>query len=273
MRIIQISDTHLSPRHRHFAENAEAMRAWLAAEQADLIVNTGDLSMNGAIDADDMAFAADWHRALGVPFLAVPGNHDVGDVATIRADQVVNDERLARFRDEVADDRWTLDIPGWRLIGLNAMLYGTGHREEAEQFEWLRGAVETTSKVALFQHKPMFIEAADEGPRGYWTVTPEPRKILLDILRKADVQLVSSGHLHIAKKVQHGPVEHLWSPSSAFVCGDSQEDLGGSRRIGAVILEFDADGVVSRFERPAAVADLQIDPHMDAIYPRSQAVA
>lgn len=273
MRIIQISDTHLSPRTRQFEVNADAIRDWLTAEKADLVINTGDLAMNGAVDAADMDYAAQWHRALGHRLLAVPGNHDVGDVASIRADQVVDDERLARFRDAVGPDRWFHDIPGWRLIGLDAMLYGTGHAEEAEQFEWLRAAVDTTSKVALFQHKPLFIEDAAEGARGYWTVTPGPRAILLDILSRADLRLVSSGHLHIAKKVHHGEVEHLWAPSSAFVCGPSQEDLGGSRRIGTIVLDFSEDEVVSRFERPAAVADLEIEPHGADIYPPPPAAA
>jgi alkaline phosphatase D len=271
MRILQISDTHLSATHGHFAENARATGAWLAAQPADLIVHTGDLSMNGAIQADELAHAAAWNATLLVEMRSVPGNHDVGDHRTINPNQAVDDTRLALWRAYIGPDRWAEDRGGWRLIGLNAMLLGTGHVEEEAQFDWLAEALRTDAPIALFLHKPLFIDNPEEGPRGYWTVAPAPRARLMALINAAPVRLVASGHLHIHRQIIHDGIDHVWGPAASFVCGDSQEDLGGARRLGVIEHIFGADRVVSRFIRPEGLADLPIEPVSHLVYPRPTA--
>ena len=51
-RIVQISDTHLSPAKQHFAGNWQPLRAWLAAQKPDLVIHTGDVTVDGA-DVDE----------------------------------------------------------------------------------------------------------------------------------------------------------------------------------------------------------------------------
>lgn len=266
-RVLQISDTHLSVRHDHFAANVEAVRRHVVAARPDLVIATGDLCMDGAGDGRDLELAAGWHGALGAPLRAVPGNHDVGDIAAIRPDQVVDDARLAAWRAHFGGDFWSLDVEDWRLVGLDAMLLGSSHREEERQCDFLAEAVATDRRLALFLHKPLFIDREDEGPRGYWTVKPGPRARLLSIIGAADLGLVASGHLHIARARRIDGVDHVWGPSAAFVCGAIQEDLGGDRAIGIVEHVFDGREVASRFVRPEGVADLPLDPVHDAIYP------
>ena len=268
MRIIQISDTHLSAAHEIFAANTEAVRAWLAAQQADLVIHTGDVAMDGAGVVADLALGAAWNHGFSVDVLSVPGNHDVGDTAAIKPSQTVDDGRLSAWRDHFGPDWWSLDRDGWRLIGLDAMLFGTGHAEEERQFAWLAEALHTDMPVALFLHKPLFIDTPDEGPRGYWSVLPAPRARLLELMGKADVKLVCSGHLHIHRQFHHDGIAYVWGPSAAFVCGDSQEDLGGERRLGAVVHDFAADRVTSTFIRPDGLTDLTIEPVIDILYPR-----
>ncbi len=125
MRIIQISDTHVSREHDDFSANVALVGAEVAATAADLVIHTGDLSMNGAVGPDDLDDALAWMRTLPQPALWLPGNHDVGDLPDLRADQRLDDERLARYRDRAGDDRWMRDAGGWRLIGLDAMLCAT----------------------------------------------------------------------------------------------------------------------------------------------------
>lgn len=268
MRIIQISDTHLSREHDDFARNLATVREAVAGLEADLVVHTGDLSMNGAVATADLQDAVAWHRALPQSVLVLPGNHDVGDLAEFRADQVLDDGRLAAYRAIVGDDRWARDLNGWRLVGLNAMLCATGHPEERRQLDWLDAVLETSAPVALFLHKPLFVEDPDEPARGYWTVPPAPRGKILDRLARADVQLVASGHLHAARIERFGAASHVWGPSAAFVCGPSQTDVPGERRIGFAIHDFGTAGVHSRFVFPEAGRPLTIDPVLDRIYPR-----
>src|SRR5207248_6330627 len=104
MRIIQISDTHLSPGKPHFADNWGPLAAWIAARRPELVIHTGDLTVDGADLEEDLRYGALLMARLGVRFRAVPGNHDVGDPGHPR--QPVNDERLARWRAHFGPDRW-----------------------------------------------------------------------------------------------------------------------------------------------------------------------
>ncbi len=274
MRIIHISDTHLTDRLPHFRDNRLAAAAWLRGRSADLIIHTGDVGMDGADHAEDLRAGIRWTSAFGIPVLAVPGNHDVGDTAEIRPDQTVDEARLERWRAEVGADRWSHDRDGWRLIGLNAMLMGSGHPEENRQVDWFAGALDHNGPIALFLHKPLYIEDAAEGPRGYWTVRPEPRRRLLDLMEGRDVRLVGSGHLHIARQANFGDTQHVWAPSSSFVVGGLQENLeerlGGSRRLGVVEYEFTPQGVAARYHRPEGLVDHLIDDVIHEVYPRPQ---
>jgi 3',5'-cyclic AMP phosphodiesterase CpdA len=267
MRILQISDTHLSRRHRHFADNAAILADWVRAQKPDLIINSGDASMDGAMDHDDLRYTAEWHASLGAPVLTAPGNHDVGDIAAIRPDQLINDARLTAWREIVGPDRWTHDFGDWRLIGLNGMLLGSDHPEEAAQDAWLAEALNCDRQIAVFLHKPLFIDDPAEPPRGYWTVLPEPRRRLINLFASAKVKMVASGHLHGWRQEARDGVAYVWAPSGAFVVGEMQEDLGSVRRLGAVEHVFADEGVATRFLRVEGQQDLLIDPVVREIYP------
>ena len=267
MRIIQISDTHLSVKHDHFMRNAEIIADHVCRQTPDLIIHSGDLSMDGALAVDDLELSRSWNAKLPTEVLSIPGNHDVGDLPTLRADQALDDERLVRWRNTIGPDYWVRDVGGWRLIGLNTMLCNTGHPAEEEQLAWLQQQLSGEQPIALFTHKPFCIDQLDEGPRGYWTIAPEPRARLLALLDGKPVKLIASGHLHIQRQKLINGIDHVWSPASSFVVGAMQEDLGGERLIGYVEHEFQADRVISRFVRPEGVEDLEFDAHRSVIYP------
>ena len=163
MRVIQVSDTHLSASHEHFSKNNRAVTQWLSTQQADLIVHTGDLGMDCAGTLEDLHLAADWMSGFASELVCVPGNHDVGDRIAVKPSQPVNDARLAQWRDVIGPDYWSLDQGGWRLMGLNAMLFDTAHPAEEQQFAWLEATLSTRLPVAIFLHKPLFVEHPDEG--------------------------------------------------------------------------------------------------------------
>jgi 3',5'-cyclic AMP phosphodiesterase CpdA len=118
-RLIQISDTHLSPCKAHFTDNWTPLARWVVNEHPDLVIHTGDVTVDGADVEEDMRCSAELMRGVGVRFRAVPGNHDVGDAGHIH--QSVNEERLQRWRTHFGPDRWVEDIEDWRLIGLDAL--------------------------------------------------------------------------------------------------------------------------------------------------------
>ena len=267
MRVVQISDTHHSTEYGHFSGNTEMLLRDLVQAKPDLIIHTGDVSMDGAGHVRDLELSRQWNDQLPAAVLSVPGNHDVGDLASFRADQPVNEARLRAWRDTFGPDRWMIEKSEWCLIGINAMLLGTGHAEEEEQFAWLASVLDDDRPIALFLHKPLCISRMDEAARGYWTVAPGPRKRITSLLTGKQVLLIASGHLHIQHQHTVEGVRHVWCPAASFVVGDSQEDLGGERRIGYVTHDFQADSVTSRFIRPDGARDLLLDPVRTEIYP------
>jgi alkaline phosphatase D len=50
VRIVQVSDTHHSPRTPEARSNWDAIVDYLIANPPDLVVNTGDVSLDGAND-------------------------------------------------------------------------------------------------------------------------------------------------------------------------------------------------------------------------------
>ena len=245
MRVAQISDTHLSAAGDDFGYNRARLRAWLEGVKPDLIINTGDVSMNGAGDPADLDTAAAWHRTLAAPVLAVPGNHDIGDLLDYKPDQLINDDRITTFERIIGPQYWLKDVQGWRLIGLNALLFDSGHPAEEAQYLWLEEALTVPARFAIFLHKPLFIDHAGEGERSYWNVKPPQRQRLRQIFTGHSIDLVASGHLHLGRVRTVAATSHVWGPSCAFLSSDNQEDLGGERRLGAVLHTFADDHVTS----------------------------
>jgi len=78
-RIAQVSDAHLSPSRPFFAENFSRVAEAVRAAKPDLVLATGDLSLDGADSDADLEHAVAAHAAIGIEWRCVPGNHDVGD--------------------------------------------------------------------------------------------------------------------------------------------------------------------------------------------------
>lgn len=266
--IIQISDSHVSPRKSHFAGNWAPLAAWTATQRPDLVIHTGDLTIDGADDEEDLRYCAGLMRELGVRFRALPGNHDVGDAR--HKHQPVNRERLARWHAHFGPDRWVEDVEGWRLIGFNAMLIGSGQPEERAQLRWLETVMGDAGsrKLAWFLHRPLFLEHPDEDDTGYWSVKPEPRRELLALLRHHRVALVASGHLHKAHDFTRDATRYIWAPSSAFLCGPSvQMAMPGEKRLGAVRYAIDGSQLRAEICDVPGLAEHWIDPVIEELYP------
>jgi 3',5'-cyclic AMP phosphodiesterase CpdA len=272
VRVIQISDTHISRTKPHFANNWRPVADWLKQQNPDLVIHTGDVTVDGADQEDDMQFCGELMRAIGKPVLAVPGNHDVGDA--LDPYQPVDDARIARWRRHLGPDRWTHDCAEWRLIGLNALLFGSGTVEESRQLDWLQTALAESRgrRIAWFLHRPLFLADPKEGDTGYWSVKPEPRARLLDLLRKYDVALVGSGHLHRAHDRTHQNTRYVWGPSSGFLVGpDMHPPMDGEEQLGAMIYEFNGRDVSVRLAPIDGLHPHWIDDVVHEVYPPRKA--
>ncbi|GGC56356.1 phosphohydrolase [Siccirubricoccus deserti] len=269
--ILQISDAHLSPRSPLFQDNLAEIAAWAAASPPDLVIASGDLSLDGAGQAEDLKFAAGLLRALPAPLLAIPGNHDVGSHPRTMPRQPVDAARLARFRALVGADRWLRDLPGWRLVGLDTEIMGTGLPDEAEQAGFI--AMATTGigdrRLALFLHKPVFVTAPEEPVFDYWSVPPAARSTLAPLLGHPALRLVASGHLHLHREEIHGAVRYAWAPALSFVVApEDQPGLPGERPCGALLHRLHADHVETSLLSPPGLRRHWINDIRDLTYPR-----
>jgi 3',5'-cyclic AMP phosphodiesterase CpdA len=241
--VAQISDTHLSPINANFVANFETIADDLRRMDPDLVVNTGDLTVDGADRLEDLVLARGLHDSLGLPWRAVPGNHDVGDYPLPTARQPVTTERLARYAEIVGNWFFAIDVPGWRLIGLNSLILGTDLPAAHDQIEFLRDAAGDAGAraIAVFLHKPVYLGGAD--PDGtYWRVRDIGRRSLLAALGDRRPALFASGHMHQYRRLAHDMSTHVWAPSSAFIVGDGYQQRLGTKMVGYVAHEFAADG-------------------------------
>lgn len=243
-RVIFLSDLHLSPTHGFFWDNWRIARDWVNTQMPTLVVVNGDLCINGPDSDAEIAFAAQAVDQLRPPMRALPGNHDVGDEPPGQdKNQLVDTRRLSRWAEALGPDRFALDVGDWRLIGLNAQLFGSGLPAEEEQYGFLATELAAPARpIAIVLHKPLFLESADETEPTTATMTPQPRARLLAMLHAAQVRLVISGHLHCHRDVVIDGIRHLWLPALAFLGSGGG---GGTPMVAALSLDFTG-------ERPTA---------------------
>jgi len=266
LRIVQITDTHLSPTKSHFNSNWSPLVAWVEQQKPDLIIHTGDLTVDGADVEADLIFCRDRIAELSAPVLSLPGNHDIGHLPG--SHQPVNLQRLERWRAHFGPDYWAKDFGDWRIIGLNSLIIGADSSEEEEQFQWLEAQLNNSDgkPVAIFAHKPVFVDAPNEGDTGYWGIRPAPRQRLYDLFSAYNVKLHASGHLHRAWAGATGGVSYIWAPAAAFTVGSIERDLPGERILGAVIHDLD-ETARSEIVHIAELKPFVIDDVMHEVYP------
>lgn len=246
-RIAQISDTHLSSERPFFVGSFARVAAHLTDDPPDLVINSGDMALDGPGRESDLAEARALHDAIGSPCRFIPGNHDCGenqDAPVHAALHPITTRLRERYLKHFGDDFWQLDVPGWRLIGLNAQLLGSDLVEAGEQTHFLQDAFDGCGdrRIALFTHKPLFHLSPDEVDIGGRFINPEPRRQLMDIIGMNPPSLVCSGHVHqYFANHAHG-TEHVWAPSTGFVIPDERQPTYGLKQTGYVAHRLEADG-------------------------------
>lgn len=278
IRVVQVSDTHLSHRRPHFVDNWHCFSAAVAAAPPRLVINTGDCSLAGCRHPADLVAVADLHRVLPVASRILAGNHDVGDHPRLSNAGgfrlPITESRLQAYRDTIGPDRWIEDLGGWRLIGINSLLMGSELRAETEQWRWLQEAIASAGErlLALFLHKPPFVASPDERELTYWSVDPASRSLLLSLMDDRRVRLVGCGHLHEYFRRSYRHVEIVCCPSLAYVVSTALQPQisGGARKVGFLEHVFHEDRVVTRPIMGFELTHHVLDEVVDEVYPEKR---
>ncbi len=261
-RLLQVSDPHLSARQAYFVPNFARIAGAASAGPPDLVVATGDLALDDPDDEDDAAFARARFDDLGLPWRAIPGNHDIGDS---RPDpwmgQEVTAERRQRWVDRWGPDWWFEEAEGWVVIGLDSLLFASDLPAEADQWEWLSDVVAQAGRrpVLLFVHKPVCLWELHETDVTQSAVSPEGRRRLWDALGGARVRVIASGHVHQFRTWAVDGIVMVWAPSAAFVSKPDEPSVyGGVKLVGAVEYRLAGRSIGWGLVRPAGLVDHDI---------------
>jgi 3',5'-cyclic AMP phosphodiesterase CpdA len=266
-RLIQISDTHLACRMTPLIDNFHRVSEYIDARRPDLVLNSGDVSFDGPTERGDLEFARNLHDALPVACRYLPGNHDIGDNPTAvgpAPKQPVTEPSLQAYRAVLGEDRWRFDAAGWCFIGLNSLIMNTGLASEAEQFDWLASQLAGTKRqpVALFLHKPLFLNAPDDPELEATSIryVPMPaRSRLIEMLRAVDLRLVGSGHVHQRRDFTFGHIRQIWAPSAGFIISDARQEVIGIKEVGLVEYRFQPDSFEVRHVRAPGQTDIDLE--------------
>lgn len=195
----QISDPQFGmyrPGDDDYDETALMIRAVerLNALGPAFVLCTGDLIDVPGSD-QQMEHARTLLNALDpdIPFLPVPGNHDIGDVPT--------GDALSWYRQYFGRDRFSFNHRGWHIVGLNSCILvdGSDIPDEVErQWAWLEddlGRGGSREGTIVFMHHPLFLDRADEVD-DYFNLPGVARRRCLEIFRRTEVNTVFCGHLH-----------------------------------------------------------------------------
>jgi len=266
-RLTQISDTHLARRHQKLTDNFHRVCEYIDARRPDLVVNSGDLAFDAPTNRDDLEFARTLHDALPVTCRYLPGNHDIGDNPTAvgpAPSQPATEQDRQIFLSLFGEDHWQFEAAGWDFIGLNSLIMNTGLASEAEQFDWLASQLAGArgKPVALFLHKPLFLDSPDdrELPATAIRYVPMPaRRRLVEMFGAVDLRLVASGHVHQRRDFTYSHVRHIWAPSAGFIISDARQEVIGVKEVGLVEYRFRPDSLEVRHVRAPGQIDVDLD--------------
>jgi 3',5'-cyclic AMP phosphodiesterase CpdA len=242
VRLLHVSDLHIGTRQDAAIEHS--LNALVAEVRPDLVVATGDLAHRGRRAQHQRAAAL--LRGLGVPVVAVPGNHDIP--YTFPA-------RFARPWAEF-ERSWDTTEPVHRsndlvVVGLNSVRpwrHQSGGLREAQ----LRWAAERFAeapggalRVAAMHHQMI------GAP---WRTRKRPvarRSRVLGKLLDAGAELILSGHTHQGAVAERHEFE-VWAEGQPGVTVSTAPGLGQPRprrrgeARGAVVYEADANEIRAR---------------------------
>jgi 3',5'-cyclic AMP phosphodiesterase CpdA len=266
-RLTQISDTHLTRNFAVLTANFHRVGEHIDANRPDLVINTGDVSWDGPSSRADMEFALALHAALPVDCRYLPGNHDIGDNPTAVGSAPscpATEERREAFVSVFGEDSWQFEAAGWRFIGLNSLIMNTGILSELEQEEWLTLQLAGANRkpVALFLHKPLFLNTPEDPEEVATAIrfVPQPvRARLAALLGKSNVRLVASGHVHQRRDFTYAHARHIWAPSAGFIVPDRMQDVIGVKETGLVEYRFRPESFEVRHVRAPGQIDISLD--------------
>lgn len=220
LRVVQLTDTHL---HRDPTERLLGVATQDTFEAcvrlarsrhwpADLVLLSGDLAHDGSDEAYQRLRLG--VAELGVPVLALPGNHDRPESVTgLMTTDVPSPDGVVRNK-------------GWQVIALNSAVPGTdaGRLPEAElqRLQRLLDEAPQLHTLVSVHHPPVPIGSAWMDRIGL----ENGAELLAALAARAGVRVIVCGHIHQELDVERRGVRVLASPSTCVQFAPRSADFG-----------------------------------------------
>jgi predicted phosphodiesterase len=218
LRFAVVSDLHIGlphtlfdhPSRFHLVEVSipalERVLQHLSLLELDFLLLPGDLTQHG--EPENHAWLSDRLTQLPFPVFVIPGNHDVpvenANEQSIGWREFPSYYRSFGYQQNNALYYSAVLTPGVRLIALNSNQFdGDGSQLgclDTEQFQWLEATLQQAEEAFIFvmvhhnvlEHFPN----QTHHPIGQRYML-DNTSALLELLRRYNVQLVFTGHLHV----------------------------------------------------------------------------
>ena len=207
MKILHISDTHIYKEpHKKLCgiltrdTLLNVLEIVRHGEAIDLIIATGDLSMDGSIDS--YKWLRDQLDALKVPYYVLPGNHD--DFSNLRSVFDLPEKPYPKL----------IDLRDWKVLLLDTQkkgaVYGSLDKIQLERLEnFLKRGM--AKKTAIFMHHP----AVEVGCNWLDKINlREGKECFMQLTESYQVELIVAGHVHQESRFLRGGTCFLTSPST-----------------------------------------------------------
>lgn len=253
--IAVVSDSHLSPANPDGDRNWDAVVDHVARTEPDLVLHAGDISADGMdLDADLIHAKAQLDR-LPVPWLAIPGNHDLG---IPQPERELTMERRARYEDVFGDRFWVAEFDRWRIVGLDAEELVSDHADDEAAWAWTAERLATDRPTVVLIHRPVAPSAAglpadDPLPQNGRRYLPWPDgQRLFDLLVDSPMVALVSGHIHQWRSNSIAGSQWISAPSTWAVIDRDKQPAVGEKVVGLVEFELEAPER-ARVVRPAGI--------------------
>ncbi|MGV3491063.1 MAG: metallophosphoesterase family protein [Devosia sp.] len=213
MRIAHVSDLHFG---HHEPAVAVSLAAELTAQKPDLLVVSGDFTQVGS--EDEFEEARRWVDELGLPFLAVPGNHDVPAMNLIR--RFASPYGLYKRHISV-DTEPFLEVGGIAFAGINTARrmrmelnwsHGSIRRRQLRELEGRFAAASPDAVRVVIAHHPL-LQPETPGDKPMRSVDRADQA--LETFAHLGVRLVLSGHFHMSYVRRHAYEVKVGAPTGA----------------------------------------------------------
>jgi len=252
MKILFTSDWHVDAstagveRMPELAEYVSSLELAIEEEGVDLVVNAGDSWDPGSVhdprwgrfvyeSFNHLAFRARYHRedADGPGLIAIPGNHDVVDIAeptsTLSPLRVARSPGVLVLEEPTA---WSMVHAGQRVLFL-ALPYVSRAYERTDDYKRaLGGALEAAEKAARNSPVVVIGHLAFEGmvPGSESTDMARGREVPFPVVEVGQVNpaLVVNGHYHARQTIRRGSLDiEIPGAPIRFTFGEARDGARG----------------------------------------------